>query len=520
MAIAIPAYLAQQQKAQDTKTKQYLNYAYRNIRSALPETNNVYQQSTSLVGVVQASEPELTISSGDCLGGLLSSSPNTLIVDSATTPNSLNLCAKSQSGNIWKLNATSSGQAQLTDASVVPLSFSGNEITDALRLAGVKGDGIPPPDSSTGVWTGTTNQFPNGGFESNSTGWVASTTGGDAVISTSTAHAKFGSSSLKIQASTGTLNAPRSTSWNWLPSTTYVVSGWFYLESVGAGVTSIRLSAIYNSPQASIGTSLNLSKIGQWQYLSATFTTDSGSQAGTYIDMPRINGTLAGNTVVYVDGIQIEQAQQAATPYVETNGGTASRNSSRIQVSMAGMSPAQGWVALRFRTEWTSATPPRGGAAWDWLWRWGTNSSPRYTLDLLYRESASFFDTETWVNDIDVSSPNTPVQTIAPGNLYTVVSYWTSTQTGISVNGGAFTTMARGSYPTLAQLTPTADIGSAVGGAPCDCEVLWYADGMGTLTNGDASTINGFGNNDPSRSSLPGNPRLVWDGTSGNGSLK
>src|SRR3990167_8608460 len=81
------------------------------------------------------------------------------------------------------------------------LTLSGNEITDAVRRAGVEGDGVSPSDFSLGIWEATTNLCTNGGFETNTTGW---TTSGTSTIERSTAQAKFGAASAKCTRGTGT----------------------------------------------------------------------------------------------------------------------------------------------------------------------------------------------------------------------------------------------------------------------------------------------------------------------------
>jgi hypothetical protein len=52
--------------------------------------------------------------------------------------------------------------------------------------------------------------------------------------------------------------------------------------------------------------------------------------------------------------------------------------------------------------------------------------------------------------------------------------------------------------------------------------VFWAATGVGILSNADAATINGFGNNDPSVSSFPTTSQadFVWNGVGSTRSLK
>src|SRR5690606_38265908 len=72
---------------------------------------------------------------------------------------------------------------------VESLTFSGDLITDAVREAGVEGDGLTPP-AGVGPWPAATNLVTNGGFETNTDGWTESLP--DFSITQSDEQAKFG----------------------------------------------------------------------------------------------------------------------------------------------------------------------------------------------------------------------------------------------------------------------------------------------------------------------------------------
>ncbi len=83
------------------------------------------------------------------------------------------------------------GQASLPNV----LTTTGNEITDATRSANVQGDGRSAPDSSTGIWRGTTNVVTNGGFENGVlNGWTPAYS----TVTKDSSQAKFGSASAKV----------------------------------------------------------------------------------------------------------------------------------------------------------------------------------------------------------------------------------------------------------------------------------------------------------------------------------
>jgi type IV pilus assembly protein PilA len=519
MAIAIPAYLAQQTKAQDTKTKTYLNYAYRDIRSSLPEANNFFQKSTSLVNVVSASEPQLSITSGDCAGGLLGAAADALIVDSATTPNSLSLCAKSKSGNLWRLVSTPSGQHQVIDGSAIPFSVSGSEITDATRTASLAGDGLVN-DSSTGIWESATNLIRNGGGELNNNNFLAAN-GIGAISAPDNAHAKFGTYSIRYdapgtqgmaagiyQSTAAGLNSPA--------TTPYSCEFWSYGANGKAMEGLLRF--IYTDTSQQDFTS-NFTGSLSWQHISVANAPSAGGKTVDRVECQLRPQALAidsafGAWTAWVDGMQIEQ-KTLSTPYVETSGVTATRLVSRVQAPSSLLNANQGWFAARVRMGWSAASatglfPSVAG--------WATNNNDR--LGIIWNGGAS-----TWVMDRRLggiaADASTPVQNHLPGTIVTLIGYWSGATLGISINGSSFVTA---NDPR--SLTPTStnfDIGSnGTGAGPFNGDILWFAAGTGTLTNGDATNINGFGNSDPKPSSFSSSAAatFTWDGITSIGSIK
>lgn len=516
MAVAVPTFLRQQTKAQDSRTQQYLMTAFKAIRSGLPDTNNQYPSSTSMVSWIQQSEPELTAQRGDCLTGVTSAPVDAVLVDPSSTANSLQLCARSQSGNVWKLTASATGVQQLLDGTVVPLTVSGNEITDATRAADVQGDGLSN-DSSTGIWEGTTNLVTNGGFESNTNGWANN---GDLTLTRVSATAKFGSSSLKVQANSA--GDTSSAIYNWsgtmlpvIAGNTYAASAWVLDGNTGGKQVVVDL-AWRDSSQTLVasnyGTAVTLS--GTWQRLAVTATAPANA---AYADI-YVQGVaptwLSNGDYYYVDGVQVEP-QPIATPYVETDGTTATRAPAGITAPAALLDPSQGWWAARIRVGFSSSyTADQAIIA---RWR-DSGNSENYTLMfqpsdgawIMLRRSAS----------INVEAVFSGV-TFAPGDGLTIVGSWGAGEIGVSVNGAPFVTAA------AAAASPGAStFGIGIDPAGLDrllnSDVFWFACGTGTLTDADAATINSWGNSDPARSSFPTSAQatMVWNGVGATGSLK
>jgi type IV pilus assembly protein PilA len=503
MAIAIPAYLAQQTRAQDAKTKQYLNYAYRDIRASLPEANNIFQKSTSLVNVVSASEPQLSIASGDCAGGLLAAAANTLIVDSATTNNNLTLCSKSQSGNLWKLTSTPSGAHQLLDGSAIPLSFVGSEVTDTMRLAGLQGDGRSS-DSSTGVWEGSNNMIPSGG-DADLQGYNGSSnTGSGTPVSNGFYRFNKGApTNTQVFSLTKTISITNGTTYTWSAIIRTDGTGWDFRT----GTWDASLGAIM--PVATVV------DLGNGTYrLSGTWTATATLPALRAFDL--WTNTWGTSTYVDVKWIQAEQ-KSVATPYMLSG---SPRAASNIQAPASLVNGTQSWAAMRIRPGFASAqTGMNNGGNFETYFSWQIDVNNRITC--FWDETTKRFNTKR-VQGGAFNQSSSPVQSFNAGDLITLIFAWNATTLYVSVNGAAFTTNADTNIPAGAPPS-LMDIGARPSASQYgNADVLWFASGTGTLTNADASSINGFGNNDPIKSGFSSSALadFTWNGSSAIGSIK
>jgi type IV pilus assembly protein PilA len=493
MAIAIPAYLSQQQKAQDAKAKQYLNYAYRDLRASATENNDLYPVTPATqLSAIQQSNPQLQVASGNCLTSLGALASNTVMVDSGTTANSLTLCARSQSGNIWKLLASASGAQQMVDGTLIPLTFGTSPITDISRVANTQGDGRAPPDSSTGIWEASTNYLPNGGFETNAASWSVM---GAGVTTRDTTTAKFGTASGHITYGGGANFQGRYIDTVGLPAGNLTLSFWMK----GTGTITVRFG---------LGASGNLFDIPiqpTWTKYTLTSTTTGDARAEFS------SGFNTFSYDAYIDGVQIEP-KAIATPYIETSAGVASRVMATPSFSSAPLSYDQGWIALRLRMGWGStATIPFAPRPFDWR----SCPSSCFIRGLAWDSVTSKWQ---WAGYGDVG----PVVSFNAGDHVTLIAKWVTAGPNVtfstSQNGAAF---AGTTGASAGPITGTLWIGSA-GGSPINSDVFWMASGTGTLSDTDASSINSLGDGDPKLSSFPGasSPTMTWDGTSANASLK
>lgn len=388
--------------------------------------------------------------------------------------------------------------------STLGLTLSGNEITDVSRAAGVQGDGRVVPDGSFGVWRATTNLITNGGFETNVTGWNAPS--GTNTFARSTEQAKFGSASGKA---TYIDNAQLAIWTATITAAIHTFSLWVYVPTAYDG-TGLRLEiAGFTSATGTLTALVDLAKRDQWQRVSTTFTPDAGDVAGTF----RLNepGTApTSGRFVYLDGAQIE-AQPFATPYVETDGGTASRTAGRVQIPVAGLfTPTQGWIAVRGRIGYATSA-----AADDLFWfMWMKNGDNTTRLSLLQTGAAN-----TWTmirRSGGVGDGSASTQALAAGAVFTLIGRWNAANVYISVNGAVFTAAANTSIGVVDGVTADllSDGPDFVGNRQANSDALWVATGEGILTNADAIALHAYGNVGPT---IGSSPRMtgLWQANNG-----
>jgi len=385
-----------------------------------------------------------------------------------------------------------------TVALVKPLIIGGTPITDAMRqipsgqFGPIDGDGRQWPDSSYGSWDAEavnngpyTNVCENGGFESNTNGWGAIRA---SVLTRINTDAKFGSWCLDLvndgtQALQGAQYVLPTAQTN---GVTYMLSGW--VKSI-SGSTAIMLSISDNVTD----TNQVFTLAPYWQRFRLSKTWAS-SLAGAFRFF--INGTAAAHYLI--DGIQFERSRWA-TPYIETNGAAASRNSSSIVMpySYGLFDPTRGWWAVRCRPGFDSTATPVGAGLIKCR-----NGTPLVSIDH-YNSQWRVQSRATTNVDGAFSSA-----TFSPGSTHTIIGQWTPQTLYNSVNGAAFVTVARtDGVPYLAGTD--IQIGWAQN-ANFNGDLLWVAGGNGTLSNADAAAINGFGDVDKLPKDFPASGQCTW----------
>lgn len=387
------------------------------------------------------------------------------------------------------------------------LTLEGQVITDALRAQALRGDGLIA-DSSFGIWEATTNIALNGGAETNLAGVEIVPAAGDTLVERSSERPKFGKYSFKT---TLVENYGGTPIWNY---------GWWHTYSTISGATAGRVftgSMFVWLPAGRYWINPYLHEFGGAQpednlpnepFFEVIYPMDgwhrywhtgpivqndrTSIQMGLYIEQ-----TDAASNVIYIDGRQLEE-KPYPTPYVPTDGATASRDNSVVRAPGSLLDRSQGWAAMRLRMGWAKPTT-RPMQIFEWsttpdylnyyaLW-WGV-------VDQQFK-----FETGSGADGPILSGPN---QVIPIGSEHTVIVAWTPTAIKMSVNGAPFVQAAISASPiglddeTIqfgASTVPAYSIGF-------DGDFLWAALGKGIITDAEVAYLNSLGNNDPNFNAL------------------
>jgi PKD repeat protein len=172
-----------------------------------------------------------------------------------------------------------------------------------------------------------------------------------------------------------------------------------------------------------------------------------------------------------------------------------------------GVAVAQGWVAIRLRMKVANTS----FAAAPYVFFWGPEPHGGHYIALLYNPTLTRWEVNR-IQASDGTSGANVTDTFAADTYVTLIAAWTATGVKLSLDGAAFATASNSRNPTISGANP-ADFGSIQGqatGRQINAEVYWAAAGSGTLTDGNAATLHGFGNTDPAWGSLPGTPTFLW----------
>jgi hypothetical protein len=391
--------------------------------------------------------------------------------------------------NISTTGTPTAGRTVLLDGVQVEV---GSAATDFINTDGAAANALPITggDSSYGIWEATTNLISNGGFETNTTGYLGVAGGGEETITRITSDKKFGTACAEIVLLGGQTFGGYRHTFTAAAATVYTASVW--IKKVSGVSNQIRLQMIETDGATSIGT-VTHTITSEWARYTLTATA---AQSGAAAAVRVVQGGGAVTLTYRIDGLQVE-AQPIATPYVETNGATAARTAARVQIPMTGMSPTQGWFAIRMRMGWSTTQEPLVTVPQFFNW-WDDNNN---RVIIYYVEADNSFRMHRTAAGAGATNAIV-ARTFAAGDIVTIIGKWTATNMHLSYNGAAFDSgPGNTSIPTLA--ATTADVGSnQVPTLQIDSDVLWVAMGTGLITNAQAAYIHAKWANDPRASDV------------------
>lgn len=189
-------------------------------------------------------------------------------------------------------------------------NFTGNAAGHMGQVATVTGPVIYRPGKfgkAAQVGEGTTNLVVNPSFEASvSTGWSHVLEGG--AITQSATRSMYGTYSMRMQAGTAVMVA-RSDTWSLANGATCTVSAWCYKDS--ASNARLRIQTLPNNVTRATATA---TAVGEWVYLTCTWTNDTGSAINTRATIS--NDATDSTALVWWDGVQGE-AKAYPTAYCD-----------------------------------------------------------------------------------------------------------------------------------------------------------------------------------------------------------
>lgn len=211
------------------------------------------------------------------------------------------------------------GSGSLTGT--LPLTVSGNEITDATRLAT---PAVGQMLDGRGV-TFLVNQVPNGGAEINLTGWIVENT---VTLARVTGQQKFGSASgqATMTGANGQVGI-RDLAGNRLPvvaGQTYSYSWWGKMRA-NYGTRQFTIRALhYDAGGANLNSQFGANVLAStsYQQVTASFTAPAGAASVRFILYLDQSSAGAAGEIYDVDGVQLELGA-VVHPYIDTQAGPA-----------------------------------------------------------------------------------------------------------------------------------------------------------------------------------------------------
>lgn len=360
------------------------------------------------------------------------------------------------------------------------LTVTGTPITDALRALGVQGDGLSA-DSSFGMWEATTNAI---NALSDFGAYSAATVSSDATTQIFAASSRKVVTPGAVAQEGARYNHPATMYLPIAASTTYTYSVWV----IGLAGARLRLYADQYTGASVFAAraSKDFVATGSLQRVDLTYT--SHATAARVVLYVFTAALPAQATTYWFGGVQHEQ-QPLATPFAGYN---TTRAAARVQAPASLLDETQFAAAFRVAPGWSTSGEPYGGSGAAYLFDLRDDANNR--ISGYYDEA-----TNKWTLDRKAAGAGSPglsgAVTLARDVETTVIFAGTATALKVSVDGGAFSSVANSSIPTLA--ASLIDLLSQAGtSGHFDGRVKWAALFTGTLTDTDAANLHALGNTD------------------------
>lgn len=359
-----------------------------------------------------------------------------------------------------------------------------NLITDDTRTTGTQGDGLAI-GSGAGVWPAATNRNVNGNATTNTAG-VTDNSSTTSRVTTGTV--KFGATAFEVVSGNATANeGPSQAISGGAAATVYTISAWAWLVS---GAATVRV-ALYDSVSGKQGgTPVVLTTTP----VRLTVTAMTGAASAGHASYVETTTQQAGTW--RIGGWQVETGS-IATPYIHTDGGTASRSLGRYYTDVNPLlNGVQGWVAARLNFGGFLAYAPVLSLQND------TDSASDNRVVFDAGGASGRFRVERRDAATTTAATMGAGDAVVVGDDVLLVARWSASAVGIAKGGGAWVTTASTntfSYnnhrlDTRLRWNPT--VGSYT-------RHYWIAAGAGIFADSDLATLQAFGNNRPLPHQLP-----------------
>ena len=184
-----------------------------------------------------------------------------------------------------------------------------------------------------------TNLVTNGGFETNTTGWAAEGVGTTiASVTPATGDAPFGTKVMRITGASST-NARSIFSGvvsNPVQGAVYAAQFRVRAGNAGAvGLTALIQIQERGGASGNASSTADFTLTAEWQYKTVTRTIAEIDRTNLDVYVGVFDAAVEASDQIEIDGVQCEVGS-VATPYIETNGGTASRTATTVRGALNG----------------------------------------------------------------------------------------------------------------------------------------------------------------------------------------